>query len=179
MNEQRKHFYTDHRLQGYLLFGLIVMEFALVLFLVFHLYSGITGIIENRMYRIHSADEAAWPEIFNLLVVTMGYFLAANIAALYVAHVIWGRYVKSTMFLFSTILSKIDNQEFSELKLPKQCRHQVIDLMQQWFNKEKKRRIAIASSIEALSRFEGKINESGDKEQILKVLAKYRQNLDH
>ena len=179
MNDQRKQFYTDHKIQGYFLTGLIVLELALVIFLIGHLYSAINGIIEDRLYRIHRVEEAAWLDIINLLAVTMGYFILANVFALYLAHVIWSRYVKSTIVLFSVILNRIIDLNFSELPDSSDCKchHQVIDMMQQWFQKEQKRNQAIASSVEALSIHDGKLIGQPEKDAIKKILTNYRQLL--
>jgi hypothetical protein len=183
MIEQRKHFYTDRKLQGYLLVGLITLEFVLVCLLVFYLYSEINNIIEDHLYRAHRIYKTTWPEIFTLLSMTMSGFVVINILVLYLAHVIWGRYVKQTITLFSSVLDRMIDLDFSGSWPSKQGQHRIVDLMEQWFDKEKKRNEDISTHIERLSRYEGQEIGQDDIENLKQILHAYRclltDNLKH
>jgi len=172
MNERRKQFYTDQRIQGYLLAALIALEFVLIGILIFYFYSEINSIIEDRLYRVHRVDNSTWPEIFTLLAVSMGCFVVVNILVLILAHIIWGRYVRQTLALFSSTLDKIIDLDFSGSSSSIQHRHSIVDLIEQWFDKEQKRNRDITTHNECLSKYEGKPigqDEIKDLEQILKT----------
>jgi hypothetical protein len=177
MIEQRKRFYTDQKIQGYLLVGLITLELVLVCLLVFYLYSEINNIIEDHLYRAHRIYKTTWPAIFTLLAVTMSYFVVINILVLYLAHVIWGRYVKQTITVFSSVLDKIIDLDFSDSWSSKQGQHRIVDLIGRWFDKEKKRNWDISSHIERLSRYEGKEIGQDDIEYLKQILDAYRNLL--
>ena len=104
--------------------------------MLLYLYDEINIIIEGHLYWIHRTDTNSWPEIFTLLAVMMSSFVAINIIALYLAHVIWGRYVAQTTALFSSVLDKIIDLDFSDLQSPKQGHHRIVDLIERWFEKE-------------------------------------------
>ena len=179
MIEQRKQFYIDQKLQGYLLAGLIILEIVFVCLLLFYLYDEINLIIEDRLYRIHSVDATSWPEIFTLLTVTMSSFVVINILALFLAHLIWGRYVKQTIILFSAGLDKIIALDFSDSLTSMQSHHRMIDLMEQWFEKEQKRNREVSIQIDCLSGYEGKVIEQKDRENLKQILDDYRRLLTH
>ena len=74
MHEQRKHYYNDQKLQGYLITALITIELLLVIVLLAYLLVEFNRVIDARMYRIHSSHSASWPEFVTLLARAMGAF---------------------------------------------------------------------------------------------------------
>ena len=53
MSERRRQYYTDQKIQGYLLAALIVLEILLVTGMLYFLYSEINAVIEQHLFRIH------------------------------------------------------------------------------------------------------------------------------
>ena len=145
--------------------------------MLLYLYDEINIIIEGHLYWIHRTDTNSWPEIFTLLAVMMSSFVAINIIALYLAHVIWGRYVAQTTALFSSVLDKIIDLDFSDLQSPKQGHHRIVDLIERWFEKEQKRNRGRVLQIKRLSGYEGKVLELLDHETIKQILNDYRRLL--
>ena len=177
MTERRKQYYTDQILQGYLLVALIALEFVIVFILIFYLNSEINSIIEDHLYRVHQVDKSAWPAIFTLLGVTMGCFVVVNILVLVLAHIIWGRYVKQTLALFSSILDKIINLDFSDTYSSRQHQHRIVDLIEQWFDKEQKRNRDITIQFECLAGYEGKPIGQDEIDNLEQILETYRSLL--
>ena len=151
MSERRRQYYTDQILQGYLLVGLILLEVLLVCLLVYFLYAGINQILEDQMYLIHKKTDSSLPEIFNLLFFALSGFVATNLAALYVAHLIWGRYIKNTINVFSMELDKINAHEFAPVTSANKTHHHMITLMDDWMLKEKNRKSKTDSLLRRLS----------------------------
>lgn len=179
MSERRRQYYTDNKVQGYLLAALIIMELVLVIGLLFMLYNGVNQIIEDQLYVIHQKDgEEPWMQVVELFVVMMTGFVLVNLLALYVAHVIWGRYVKQTVVQFSTMLDKLVELDFSEVTKERLYQHHLIDLMQQWLLSERARNRAISKRIRRLERFQNMdIQSPEDVEKVKRILDKYRLNL--
>ena len=177
MREQRKHFYNDHGLQGYLLAGLILLEITLVLLLLFYLFSELNQIIESHLYRIHNTRSASWPEILSLLATAMAGFLIVNIVALYLAHLIWGRYVRNTISLFSSGLDRIILRDFSGLPPSAPGQHRIIDLLEDWYSRERQRCQSIELQLEQLANFAGKPLTGQDREELQRILDDYRRLL--
>ncbi|MBC8210533.1 MAG: hypothetical protein H8E21_05645 [Gammaproteobacteria bacterium] len=178
MSERRKQLYTDREIQGYLLLALIIMELVLVGLLLFFMYQGIDQIIEQQLYQIHrKGADSSWVSIFMLTGWMMGGFLLVNLIALYLANVIWGRYIRKTVTDFSKRLDKLQRRDFSNSEQDAENSHRMIDLMDQWLLKEKNRSHEIALIVEQLSSPEYKALTSSDRQQLQQYLQKYRRLL--
>jgi hypothetical protein len=177
MAEQRKHFYNDHKLQGYLLVALIVLELVLVALLLSFMYVEINRIIEGHLYRLHNTNTASWPEMLLLLASAMAVFMIVNIAALYLAHLIWGRYVKQTIRLFSAGLDRIIALDFSGRLDSTPGHHQIIDLLETWFAKEQDRNRQIARQVERLNSFSDGPLTDRQRREMQQILDQYRNLL--
>lgn len=177
MTEQRRQFYNDQKLQGYLLVGLIILEFALVLLMLLYFFMELNNIIDAHLYRLHDTQTASWPEILSLLALTMAGFLIVNIAALYVAHLIWGRYVRQTINLFSAGLDKIIARDFSDNPPTHSSHHHIIALLETWFSKEQRRNRQIRVQVERLDSYAGKPITASDQLEIQKILQDYQRLL--
>ena len=151
MREQRKHYYNDHRLQGYLITALVLIELLLVLALLAYLYVEFNRVIDARFYRIHGSDEASWPAFLTLLAQAVGGFLLVNAAALYLAHLIWDRYVKHTVDLFADGLDKMIALDFGGAAEARARQHRIIDLLDSWRARERQRNAEIAHLVDRLS----------------------------
>ena len=147
-----------------MLVGLILLEVLLVCLLVYFLYAGINQILEDQMYQIHKKADGSLPEIFNLLFFALSGFVATNFAAIYIAHLVWGRYIKKTINVFSTELDKINAHEFSPVTSIGKTHHHMIELMDEWMLKEKSRKTKINSLLRRLSEL-----TSVDSEEELKA----------
>ena len=123
MIEQRKHFYSDQKIQGYFLTGLVMLEITL-------------------------------------------------------ACLVWERYVRQTIYLFSTGLDKILALDFSDQQVSMQGRHRLLDLMEQWRKKEQKRNQEISVLVKRLLDCEGKKTDKAEQEIPNRTLEEYRQYAD-
>lgn len=177
MAEQRKHFYNDHKLQGYLLVALIVLELVLVALLLTYMYIEINRIIEGHLYRLHNTNTASWPEMLLLLGSAMAAFLIVNIAALYLAHLIWGRYVRQTIRLFSAGLDRIIALDFSGRLQSPPGHHQIIDLLETWFAREQDRNRQIALQLERLNGYAAGPLAAQQRQELRQILNQYRSLL--
>ena len=177
MAEQRKHYYNDHTLQGYLLAGLIALELVLVGLLLTYLYIQINGIIEGHLYRLHNTHSASWSELLALLGYALAAFLLVNLAALYLAHLIWGRYVRQTLGLFSAGLDRMVALDFSTPLPSTPGRHRIIELIDAWYAKERRRNRQIAQQLERLNDYSGKPLGAAERRALQAILAEYRRLL--
>ncbi len=177
MTEKRKQFYNDQKLQGYLLAGLIILEFVLVLLMLLYFFVELNNIIDAHLYRLHDTQTASWPEILSLLALTMGGFLIVNITALYFAHLVWGRYVKQTIYLFSAGLDKIIARDFSDNPPTHSSHHHIIVLLETWLSKEQRRNRQIRVQVERLESYAGKPITPSNQREIQKILDDYQRLL--
>lgn len=177
MAEQRKHYYNDHTLQGYLLAGLVALELLLVGLLLTYLYLEIDGLIESHLYRLHNTHTASWPELLSLLGSAVTVFLVVNLAALYLAHLVWGRYVKRTIGQFSAGLDRIVALDFSEPLPSGPGDHRIIELLDAWYRKERERNRQIALHLERLDSYAGKPLGTMERRGLQAILAEYRSLL--
>ena len=177
MAERRRQYYTDQSVQGYLLAGVIVVEFVLVCVTLWLMHAEISDIMQAHLFRVHSQQNGAWPELFSVLVAVMGSFLLINSILLYLAHNLWSRYIRKTVRHFSTLLDKLHQLDFSSLPLTLKRQHPTAGLMELWYEKEKARNLRIDSLLNKLSRYQGKALQAEERDAILKTLQEYRRLL--
>lgn len=139
MRERRRQYYTDRKIQGYLLAVIIALEVALVVGLLLVLHSEISQVIESHLYRIHQPQEGAWPEIFQLLGQILIIFCVVNMAMFLMIHFWWGHFIKRIVVHFSETLNKIVNQDFHAPGAGARPLHRVSVLVDTWFEKEQQR----------------------------------------
>lgn len=178
MSERRRQYYTDQKLQGYLLVALVSVQLGLVTVLLYFLHGDINTLIEQHIYRIHSKEASSWPEIFRLLAITMSTFLILNIFLLFLAHTFWSRYLKGTISEFSLVLDRIVSRNFSGASLSVKSGHIMMQLAQQWFSKEQLRRREIDDLLGQLSGFKNKDIQQDNQEKLQKILQDYRKLLN-
>ena len=157
--------------------GLVVLEITLACLLMVFLYNEVNNIIDKHLYRMHSIESTSWSEIFTLLTVSMSGFVVINMLVLYLAHLVWERYVRQTIFLFSTGLDKILALDFSDQPASMQGHHRLLDLMGRWLKKEQKRNQEISVLVKHLSDYEGKGIEKSDRDTVNQTLDEYRRLL--
>jgi hypothetical protein len=177
MAEKRIHFYNDHTLQGYLLAGMVALELLLVGLLLTYLYLEINSLIEGHLYRLHNTHTASWPELLSLLGSAVAVFLVVNLAALYLAHLVWGRYVKHTIDLFSAGLDRLVALDFSEPLPSGPGHHRIIELLDTWYRKEQERNRQIARQQECLNSYSGKPLGTRERQDLQAIVAEYRRLL--
>ena len=174
MGERRKQVYNDRKLQGYLLAGLISIELLLVTGLLTYLYAAFNGVIDDQLYRIHPADSDSWPAFVALLARAIGGFLLVNALALYLAHVIWGRYVRRTIAVFSSGLDRLIGLDFATAGSPQPSQHRILDLLQSWSARERDRNREIARLVERLSDHDAAALGSAERNEFRRLLQDYR-----
>lgn len=177
MFEQRKHFYSDQKIQGYFLVGLVILEITLAGLLMVFFYYQVNNIIDKHLYQMHSIESTSWSEIFTLLTVSMSGFVVINMLVLYLAHLVWERYVRQTVFLFSSGLDKILALDFSDRSVMTQGHHHLLDLMTRWLKKEHNRNQKIAILAKRLLAYEDKAIDKTDYETLNQALDEYRRLL--
>ncbi len=178
MGERRKQFYNDQKLQGYLLAGLIAIELVLVIGLLVYLFAEFDSLIDDQLYRIHPADSDSWPAFLALLARAVGGFLLVNALGLYLAHVIWGRYVRRTITVFSCGLDRLIRLDFSLAGSSSAGQHRIIDLLQDWSSRERGRNREIASLVARLSRHDAKAPlDRARRDELRRIVDDYRRLL--
>lgn len=177
MAERRRQYYTDQKIQGYLLAGLIVIEVSLVIVLMYFLYGDVNELIEQNIYQIHTRGSDSWGQIFSLVTIAIVSFLAINVVLMFLAHRVWSRYIQSTISQFSLVLDRILGFEFDAPLHLGDGNHQMMQLVQKWFDKEKKRHDKVDRLLERLSRFEGSSLNENEQQQLKKTLQEYRKTL--
>lgn len=178
MHEQRKHFYNDARLQGYLITALIAIELLLVAGLLVYLYVEFNRLIDARFYRIHSGGEpSSWPEFIILLLQVTGGFLLANALALYFAHRVWDRYVKRTVDQFEAGLGGIIALDFAASAEANPRQHRIIDLLDAWRARERERNRAIERLTERLEKTGDFFADGESRAELNRILEDYRRLL--
>lgn len=177
MHEQRKHYYNDHRLQGYLITALVLIELLLVLALLAYLYAEFNHVIDARFYRIHASDEASWPEFLTLLAQAVGGFLLVNAAALYLAHLIWDRYVRRTVDLFAAGLERMIALDFNADAESRGGQHRIIDLLDSWRARERRRNQEIARLLDRLATIGDEAGSAAADTEVGRILDDYRHLL--
>jgi len=174
MREKRKHRYNDQKLQGYLISALIAIELLLVILLLVYLYNEFNRVIDSRFYKIHSDNSASWPEFLSLLAATVGAFLLVNALLLFLAHLVWDRYVAQTVELFSNGLERMIRLDFSSDAETRPGQHRIIELLANWRAKERQRNHEIALLVDRLSTLGGEISDTGTQAEWRQVLKEYR-----
>lgn len=177
MQEQRKQFYTDQKIQGYFLAALIIIELVLASMLMIYLYVEVNNIIEGHLYQMHGVESASWTDIFSLLGKAIGGFIIVNLLVLYLSHLLWERYVSKTLSLFSAGTDKMIDRDFTDSPELKQSNHELIDLMSQWLQKEKQRNERISVLLNRLSEYKDQPIEKSDRQALQQTLGEYRQLL--
>jgi hypothetical protein len=177
MAERRRQYFTDQKLQGYLLAALIAIEVMLVGVLLLVLYADVNAIIEQQIYRIHGIEDDSWPQIFRLVAVSMSLFLVVNIVILYLAHSVWSRYIKATIIEFSSVLDQIIQHDFQTPLSSVSVSHQMMEMVRQWFKKEQRRNTEIDEMLEQLSGCEDRELNANERERLKAILQRYRQVL--
>ena len=177
MIEQRRHFYNDQKIQGYFLVGLVLLEVIIACLLMVFLYIEVNSIIDKHLYQMHSIESTSWSEIFTLLTVSISGFVVINMLVLYLAHLVWERYVRQTIFLFSNGLDKILALDFSDQPVTIQGHHRLLDLMTRWLKKEHNRNQEISVLTKRLLAYEGKAIDKTDYETLNQALDEYRRLL--
>ena len=177
MAERRRQYYTDQKIQGYLLAVLVGLQLLLVSLMLFYLYAQINTIIDENLYRVHPRDDGAWPDLFRALITVMLVFVAVNIPLLYLAHGYWSRYIRKTVGYFSTVLDKMLVLDFSGLAHSLKRRHPLAALVELWFEKEKARSHRIQRLLDELASYQQDAASEEDLEQVQKRLQEYRRLL--
>ena len=178
MREQRKQYYNDTRLQGYLISALIAIELLLVAGLLVYLYLEFNRVIDARFYRIHSGgDPSSWPDFLTLLLQASCGFLLANALALYLAHLIWDRYVKRTVEQFADGLDRIIALDFTDRTEVDAGQHRIIDLLDAWRAQERRRNRDIALLAQRLANVGDEPASEAARADLRRILDDYRRVL--
>lgn len=177
MAERRRQYYTDQSVQGYLLIGVITVEFLLVCVTLWFMHAEISDIIISHLFRIHPVPSGAWPELFTVLATAMASFLLLNTLLLFLAHTLWSRYIKKTVQHFSMLLDKLRKREFTALPVTLKRQHPTAGLMELWYEKEKARDLRIQTLLSKLTHYQQKTPQVEDRDEILKTLQEYRRLL--
>jgi hypothetical protein len=173
MSERRRQYYTDRKIQGYLLMALVVIESLLLVGMLYLLYSEINAVIDAHLFRIHPPHEGAWPDLLHVLARVVGLFLVVNVLVLIAMHLVWSRYIRNTVRHFSMVLEKLVKQDFAPLNESNLRIHPVARLAELWFEKERARE-------QRLIRLRQRLSEPDDlgSDELVRVIAEYRGLLE-
>lgn len=177
MREQRKHHYNDHRLQGLLISVLIIIELLLVIALLVYLFAEFNRVIDGRLYRIHGGHAQSWPEFISLLAGAVGAFLLLNTMLLFLAHLVWDRYVARTVEQFSNGLERMGGLDFSADGESSAGQHRIIKLLAAWRDKERQRNTGITLLVDRLAKLEARSTDTQTRAEWQQILQEYRRLL--
>jgi len=177
MSDRRRRYYTDLKVQGYLLVGLIAVEVLLVSAVLYLLYNDINSVIEAHLFRIHAPEQGAWPELFRVLGVVLLLFLALNMVLMLLIHLWWGRYIKNTVKQFSIMLERLLNLEFSSSGEEIRKKHPAAELIELWYEKEKARNQRIATLLQRLRELDDTAWADPGDADVQKILTEYQSLL--
>jgi hypothetical protein len=177
MAERRRQYYTDQKLQAYLIIALILVEVLLLGGMLYLLYIEVTEVIDAHLFRIHLPQEGTWPELFHVLLKVMAMFVVVNVAVMVLMHVAWGRYVRNTLRHFSMVLDKIKSRDFSVLAVSQHKIHPVAQLAELWFEKERARDQRLISLRRRLDEIAQGDLASADKIEVKQIVSEFRRLL--
>jgi len=147
---ERKIHYVDESIQKALLVGLVLLEVALAAGLAWLMWQHLNKIVEDNLYRIHLAD--AQPILSQLLQEAarlLGIFVAVNVVALVLVHVLWQRYVQSILLVFKQLMAKSAALDYSA-DAPARRRHQLLDLVEAQRELDRQRLTAVRALVQQL-----------------------------
>ena len=177
MSDRRRRYYTDLKVQGYLLVGLIAVEVVLVSAVLYVLYNDINAVIEAHLFRIHAPEQGAWPELFRVLGVVLGLFLGLNLLLMLLIHLWWGRYIKKTVRQFSVVLERLLNFDFATSGDEIRKQHPAAELIELWYEKEKARNLRIAQLLQRLEALDDAAWTHAGDADVQKILTEYQRLL--
>jgi hypothetical protein len=125
---RRKIYYVDESLQKFFLVGLVLMEVALSVSLIWLMRLYLDEIVSDNLYRAHLADaESILNQMALEALFLLGLFFVVNLIALLLVDWVWRRYVGSIVGAFMQLVKKTDALDYSaDPQFTK--RHQVLDL---------------------------------------------------
>lgn len=148
MNSRRKRRYTDRRIQGRLLVGLIAMETSLTCAAVCWLHLRLEQVLERNLYRIHAASGDALVSSFLVeLGFAVGMMLTASCVLLLLAHLIWARYVRSVLGCFRVELHRLRKLDLRAASPAGVVHHDTLDLLERWRRLEHQRFTSVRSRV--------------------------------
>jgi|GEM_PF-1476441 len=148
---QRRIHYVDESIQKWLLVGLVVMEVALAAGLAWLMYRHLSAVVEENLYVIHMAKaKPLATELLHAALRLFGLFVAANVVALVLVNVLWGRYVASILKQFRVLMGKTAQLDFSA-DPALHNHHQLLDLTEQQRTQDRTRLSAVRSATQQLA----------------------------
>ncbi len=176
---RRRTYYTDFDVQGRLLGSLVVMEVLVVCAALVYLYFRYGQIIERNLYRIHAVDKhGIVPEFiaeFGYVVIGGG---VLHLAALWLAHMIWARYVKAVLANFYVTLRKFRDLDFRAPEQPEEAHHEVLGLLARWRRAERERLHRVKLELRELAAAIHASDRDCDARETKLKLSAHRSQLD-
>jgi hypothetical protein len=129
----RKRKYLSHRIQGSLLGAMVVLEVVLITLAMVYLYYAFNDILEKQIFLIHRIDQdKTFMLMFMTLVKTVLILSGVNVLALFIAHILWGKYVNYIISEFRNKLISIGKYDLIGTSVKIRKLHEVIDLLSEW-----------------------------------------------
>ncbi|NOZ36935.1 MAG: hypothetical protein GXP11_02495 [Gammaproteobacteria bacterium] len=148
-HRRHRHF-IDATIQGRLLAALIVLELILFSGAMIWLYLDLSTIIEGNLYRVHYADTEGLSPFLSTLFTVIPVILLVNLAALWLADVIWRAYVRRIVNQLRRILARISTLDLREEPEDRRVHHDVIDKARSWLENERQAFQKIKKAVNAL-----------------------------
>lgn len=148
-HRRRRHF-IDAGIQGRLLVALLGLEVILFSGAMLWLYLDLSQIIEGNLYRVHYADTEGLSPFLNTLFTVIPVILLVNLAALWLADVIWRGHVRRIVNQLRRILVRISKLDLKEESEDRRVHHDVIEKARSWVANERQELQKIKKTVSAL-----------------------------
>ncbi|HEB85963.1 MAG TPA: hypothetical protein ENI68_02965 [Gammaproteobacteria bacterium] len=148
-HRRRRHF-IDASIQGRLLAALVMLELILFSGAMVWLYLDLNAIIEGNLYRVHYADTEGLSPFLAILFTIIPVILLVNLAALWLADVIWRGYVRRIVKQLRRILARISKLDLREQPEDRSVHHDVIEKARSWLANERQTFQEIKKTVSAL-----------------------------
>ncbi len=169
-HRRRRHF-IDATIQGRLLAALVGLELILFAGAMVWLYLDLSKIIEGHLYRIHYADTEGLSPFLATLFTVIPVILLVNLAALWVADVIWRAYVRRIVNQLRRILARISKLDLREEPEDRNVNHEVIGKARSWLANERQEFKRIKKAVNALP----EIVDFSDEKELIRARMNLRE----
>lgn len=173
---RRRRCYVDGLLQGRLLWILVSVELAVVALSMYALYAGLSGILEEQLYRAHRSEQGLHELLVPRLAVAVVVLTLANLLILVGLEWSWGRFLHRMLGQFRVLLGRTERLDFRRDQ-PLGPRHALIERLVAWRQAERRRAESVRALVAGLDP-EADFTRAGPRRVAQERLARLRRLLD-
>ncbi|WP_206485985.1 hypothetical protein [Thalassotalea sp. G2M2-11] len=151
MHNRRKIKYIDKNLQGYLMALLIGLEVIMIIAAMAYLYFSFNSIYDAQIYQIHKDVNEPFYRLFLVeMIKVVAIMSLINIAALFIAHVIWLKHINLIIKHLTDTMRNIGQLNFSFTPADNVPNHDLSIQIKQWQAHEVVRAQTIRDTVKQL-----------------------------